>query len=109
MATASRRTVPLREPLALHNGDHMTQAEFHRLYEQTPPDFRAELVGGIVFVTSPLTVQHGTNHVPLASLFFTYKLHTPGVQVGDNTTILLGEEAEPQPDLYLRILPEHRS
>jgi Uma2 family endonuclease len=29
------------------------------------------------------------------------------VEVADNTTVLLGDEGEPQPDLYLRILPEH--
>jgi len=28
------------------------------------------------------------------------------VEAGDNTTILLGDEGEPQPDLYLRILEE---
>ena len=39
-------------------------------------------------------------------MFFAYEGHTVGVESGDNTTILLGEEGEPQPDLYLRILPE---
>jgi Uma2 family endonuclease len=91
----------------LHTGDRMTRAEFHRLYEQTPPDFRAELIGGIVYVSSPLKLPNGSHHVPLATLFGTYQLKTPGVQTGDNTTILLGEEAEPQPDLFLRILPEY--
>jgi Uma2 family endonuclease len=38
---------------------------------------------------------------------FTYRGHTPGVQLGDNTTVLLGSDSEPQPDLFLRILPEY--
>ncbi len=107
MATVPR-TRPRRQPLPeVHTGDRMTRAEFHRLYEQTPPDFRAELVGGIVYVSSPLKLPHGSDHLPLATLFGIYQLKTPGVEAGDNTTILLGEEAEPQPDLFLRILPEY--
>src|SRR5436189_5611344 len=72
-----------------------------------PVDFVAELIGGIVYVASPLKRRHGTNHLPLGSLFFAYEGNTPGVESGDNTTILLGDEGEPQPDLFLRILPEY--
>ncbi len=90
----------------LHTGDRMTRAEFHRIYEKTPENFKAELIGGVVYVASPLKWQHGTNHLPLGTVFFAYEGHTPGVECGDNTTILLGEEGEPQPDLYLRILRE---
>src|SRR5438270_6929222 len=71
-----------------------------------PGDFEAELIGGIVYVASPLKRRHGTNHLPLGNLLFAYEDHTPGVESGDNATILLGDEGEPQPDLFLRILPE---
>jgi Uma2 family endonuclease len=84
----------------------MTRKEFHRIYEKMPEDFKAELIGGIVYVASPLKRRHGTNHLPLGTLFFAYEGNTPGVETGDNATVLLGEEGEPQPDLYLRILPE---
>jgi Uma2 family endonuclease len=84
----------------------MTREEFHRIYEQMPEDFRAELIGGIVYVSPPMRRPHGTNHLPLGTLFFLYEGSTPGVESGDNTTILLGHEGEPQPDLFLRILPE---
>jgi len=94
------------EKLELHSGDRMTQAEFHRIYEQMPEKFRAELVGGVVYVSSPLSITHGKNHPPLGTLFFVYESATPGVETGDNVTVILGDEAEPQPDLYLRILPE---
>ena len=90
----------------LHTGDRMTREEFHRVYLDMPADFEAELVGGIVYVASPLKRRHGTNHLPLGTLLFAYEGSTPGVESGDNTPILLGEEGEPQPDLYLRILPE---
>lgn len=85
----------------------MSREEFHRVYEQMPEDFKAELIGGIVYVASPLKRRHGTNHLPLGSLFFAYEGTTPGVESSDNTTILLGDESEPQPDLFLRILPEY--
>jgi Uma2 family endonuclease len=35
-----------------------------------------------------------------------YAAGTPGVEAGDNATLILGEESEPQPDLALRILAE---
>src|SRR5438034_1193199 len=106
MATVSRPALLPMERLELHSGDRMTREDFHRIYQQMPEGFQAELIGGIVYVSSPLKRRHGTNHLPLGTLFFTYQGHTPGVECGDNTTILLGEEGEPQPDLYLRILPE---
>ncbi len=31
---------------------------------------------------------------------------TPGFEASDNATVVLGEENEPQPDLFLRILPQ---
>lgn len=91
----------------LHSGDQFSRADFHRLYTVMPEDFRAELIGGTVYVASPLRRRHGTNHLPLGTLFFTYEARTPGVECADNTTILLGDDSEPQPDLLLRILPEH--
>lgn len=91
----------------LESGDQLTQAEFHRLYQQTPEDFRAELIGGIVYVASPLRRRHGVEHLTLGSTIYTYMSATPGVEAGDNATVLLGDDAEPQPDLYLRILSEY--
>jgi Uma2 family endonuclease len=97
---------PIPEPLELHNGDRMTQKEFHAIYEQMPEDFRAELIGGIVYVASPLKRRHGKNHYRLTFVFNLYESRTPGIEGSDNTTVILGEDDEPQPDLYLRILPE---
>ena len=91
----------------LESGDHMTQEEFLRAYERTPDHFKAELVGGIVFVASPLRNPHATADGTLGGLFFYYSGHTPGVQHGNNATVLLGDGGVPQPDQYLRILPQH--
>ena len=84
----------------------MTREEFHRIYVATSDAFRAELIGGIVYVPSPLKRQHGVHHVLLGAVFAAYAARTPGIEVGDNATVLLGEDAEPQPDLYLRLLPD---
>ncbi len=95
------------QAVELHNGDCMSREEFHRIYESTPKHFKAELVGGTVYVASPLKIRHSKNHLPLGSLFYLYEVSTLGVESGDNATVILGEDAEPQPDLYLRILPEY--
>src|SRR5688500_9896109 len=107
MATAPK-TLPSAAtgPPVLENGDHMSREEFHRIYEQMPAEFRAELIGGIVFVASPLKQRHGKLHLHLGAVFAAYEARTPGVDAGDNTTVELGDDSEPQPDLNLRILPE---
>jgi hypothetical protein len=84
----------------------LTQAEFHRRYEQYPDKVKAELIGGIVYMASPLGRRHGTHHPELSTVFVLYKASTPGVEMLDNATAILGETSEPQPDLTLRILPE---
>jgi Uma2 family endonuclease len=95
------------EVLDLHTGDRMNREEFHRAYEATPEGFKAELIGGIVYVASRVPIRHGVAHVALGAALGIYKAATPGVEVGNNVTVLLGYDAEPQPDLYLRILPEY--
>jgi hypothetical protein len=92
-------------PTELQNGDRLTQPEFHERYKRMPPHFRAELVGGIVTVPSPMKNRHGTNTFALGGLFQAYENATPGTEVGAGCTIILNEENEPQPDISLRILP----
>ncbi len=106
MSTASKRysDQPHREDL--QNGDRMTQSEFHRIYETMPPEFRAELIGGIVHVPSPLKLPHAVCHPHLAAVLVAYKGNTPGVQVGDNGSVILSDQDEVQPDLFLRVLPD---
>jgi Uma2 family endonuclease len=105
MATVREPADP-GEILELHNGDRMSQKEFHRIYSQMSEDFKAELIGGVVYVASPLKWRHGTIHVLLGTVFGTCEGNTPGTEAGDNATIILSEEGEPQPDLCLRILHE---
>jgi hypothetical protein len=90
----------------LVNGDRMSQAEFHRRYQEYPEDTKFELVGGTVYMASPLRNPHGTYHQMFNWVFLLYQAGTPGVQTSDNITVILGEESEPQPDTTLRILTE---
>jgi hypothetical protein len=91
----------------LANGDRMKQSEFHRRYEAYPEDVKFELIGGIVYMTSPLRRTHGLYHPEFSGLLWLYSSATPGVEVLDNATTILGEESEPQPDLELRVLAEY--
>lgn len=94
--------LPANSPLAeLHSGDKMTREEFHRAYEEMPEDFQAELIGGIVYVASPLKLPHGKFHLTLGSLFCAYEAVTSGVIAADNVSVFLSHEDEVQPDLVL--------
>src|SRR5208283_5921203 len=55
---------------------------------------------------SPLKPRHGRPHSELMGWLMLYKEQTPGTDVLDNTTVILGESSEPQPDAALLILPE---
>lgn len=93
-------------PDELHNGDTMTQQEFHRRYLACPEGVKAELVGGVVHLPSPVKRPHGTHHFKLSLVLGLYEEQTPGTEGGDNMTAILDKDSEPQPDLMLRILTE---
>lgn len=96
MATVSK-PLPRLEP-----GDRLSREEFHRRYEARPDIKRAELVGGIVYVPSPLSLgKHGEPHGPLVMWLQFYAGRTPGVRFGDNATVFLAEDGEVQPDALL--------
>jgi hypothetical protein len=90
----------------LANGDRMSQPEFHRRYQQYPKDVKFELVGGTVYMASPLRNLHGRYHQKFNWVFLLYEEGTSGVETTDNATVILGEESEPQPDTTLRVLAE---
>src|SRR5438477_7717179 len=109
MSTVSRadeerhtRPVPF-----LVNGQKMKQPEFHRRYEACPPREKWELVGGIVFMASPLRYPHGRYDFSLGAALTLYAADTPGVDGAHNVTSILGEESEPQPDIAFRIEEEY--
>jgi len=84
----------------------MKRHEFHNLYETADENFKAELIGGIVFVWQSLGRSHGKSHVRLSSVADRYVASTAGIEVCDNSTVFLSEKDEVQPDLFIRVLPE---
>ena len=65
---------------------------------------KAELIEGIVYMGSPLRInKHGEPHADIMGWLTVYKAFTPNVQTGDNATVRLDPENEPQPDALLRI------
>ena len=87
----------------LEAGDYLDQATFHARYEAMSPDFRAELIGGVVFVPAPLRSEYGESHALIMGWLTNYWSATPGTRVRDNATAILGDDSEPQPDAALVI------
>jgi Uma2 family endonuclease len=86
----------------LESGDRLTRQEFERRYTAMPNVKKAELIEGIVYVASPLRFKsHGQPHGNLIGWLWTYKVATPGVELGDNVTVRLDLDNEPQPDVVL--------
>jgi Uma2 family endonuclease len=108
MIVVERRTPkPKKDLPPLVNGDHLDQKTFHERYAAMP-EVRAELIGGIVYMSSsPQKIRHGYHHLKLARLADDYVDETPGIEGCVNATSILGPDAEPQPDTCFYILPEY--
>ncbi len=87
----------------LEAGDHLDQPTFHALYQQMPPGIKAELIGGIVYMPSPVTDYHAQPGADLLCCLGVYRGHTPNVRTSDNGTTILGDDSEPQPDAFMRL------
>jgi Uma2 family endonuclease len=96
MAKKSRTLVPLE------TGDRLTRDEFHRRYCARPDIRRAELVQGVVYVSSPMRYdQHDEQATQVTGWLFNYVLNTTGVKQGSGGTIFLDVDSEVQPDAFL--------
>ncbi len=91
----------------LEAGDRLTRREFHRRYQAMPHLKKAELIEGIVYVSSPVKRKHGKYTSHINAWLSIYSFATTGTEVADNTTTILDEDNEPQPDVYLRIEEEY--
>ena len=87
----------------LHNGDRLNRFEFARRYEADPDVCRAELIEGIVYVSSPVSHdKHGKPHAGLVTWLGVFASFSQGVEVSDNTTVRLDFDNDVQPDVLLR-------
>ena len=91
----------------LESGDRLDQPTFHRLYEATPEDFRAELIEGTVILPPRrVTCEHGRVCATLNGWICLYRLATSGVRSLARVTVLLPPDSEPEPDVSLIIEPD---
>lgn len=91
----------------LEAGDHLTQSEFERRYAARPDIRRAELIEGIVYVPSPTRFRHHARpHSRIMAWLCHYAVRTSGVELGDNATVRMDLDNEPQPDASLSLPPE---
>jgi Uma2 family endonuclease len=113
---ATTTTMPKAESMApaaatippLENGDRLTRPEFERRYDAMPHLKKAELIEGVVYVPSPVSFdKHGGLHFDLIGWLAQYRMTTPGVRGGDNTSLRLDLDNMPQPDAFLMLLPSH--
>jgi len=72
-----------------------------------PDGVKAELIEGMVHMSSPVRITvHGKQTASMIIWLGNYWTATPGTDIGDNTTVRLDLDNEPQPDVILRIPPE---
>ena len=108
------RTQPDRpvEPLdgksvpPLENGDRLSRPEFERRYDAMPDRMKAELIDGVVYMASPVNhMRHGRPHFHLNGWLDRYRIATPGIDGGDNSSLGLDLDNMPQPDGFLYVAP----
>lgn len=88
----------------LENGDHLTRYEFERRYEAMPHIKKAELIEGVVYMSTAVRFKsHGRPHGWIVGWLTVYSAATLGVSLGDNTSVRLDADNEVQPDALLRL------
>jgi len=94
-------------PLLLENGECMHSREFLRRYDRMPQVKKAELIEGVVYMGSPVSVHHAKPDGVIQAWLVTYASRHPETEALTNSTVILDAENTVQPDALLRRLPEH--
>jgi Uma2 family endonuclease len=94
-------------PLPLESGECVHSREFLRRYEGMPQVKKAELIEGVVYMGSPVSVRHSKPDALIQLWLGAYASRHPGTEVHANVTVILDAENTVQPDALLRRLPEH--
>lgn len=102
MSTTDRHARPVATP-PLVAGQRLDRATFHARYEAMPPETRAELIGGVVHMPSPLSTDHGQESGNLITWLNSYRRGIQGLKVAADASTLLDPTSEVQPDAWLRI------
>jgi len=94
-------------PLPLESGECMHSREFLRRYERMPQVKKAELIEGVVYMGSPVSVRHAKPDALIQGWLVAYASRHPETEVLTSATVILDAENTVQPDALLRRLPEH--
>ena len=98
-------TVLQATPL-LAPGQRLTREEFLRRWYLMPELKRAELIGGVVYMASPVGLGHSFEDSLVGGWAFTYASATPGCWNLPNATWRMLSDS-PQPNICLTLLPEY--
>jgi Uma2 family endonuclease len=105
--STSTQSGPNIKPFPLNSGDRLSRVEFERRYAAHPEIKKAELIEGVVYVSSPIHAEkHADPHFSINGWLAAYCAATSGVIGSDNATLRLDLENEVQPDVLLRLKPE---
>lgn len=109
-STQAQRVQPWRRALRVHRGppplvagDRLSRIEFERRYEAHTDIKKAELIEGVVYMPSPVRLDHAQLHSNILGWLILYRALTPSVYVADNATVRLDLDNEVQPDALLRL------
>jgi Uma2 family endonuclease len=84
--------------------ERLDQPTFHARYSAMPPEFRAELVDGVVVIRERrVRARHGTTSAALVYALVRYEQYTPGVSVALRVSTILGDADELHPDVSVRL------
>jgi hypothetical protein len=91
----------------LRHGQRLSRAEFERRYDAMPELKKAELIDGVVYMSSAVSDDHAGPHGALMTWLGVYAAYTPGVAARPEGSVRLELTSMPQPDVFLRILETH--
>ena len=98
---------PTVVPLPLESGEIMHTREFLRRYERMPQVKKAELIEGVAYMGSPVSIRHAKPDNLIQLWLGTYASRHPESEALTNITVILDAENTVQPDALLRRLPDH--
>jgi len=93
------------EPLLFRGGDRMSLEEFLERWDRMPGLKFAELIEGVVYLASPVSLSHGRSDNSIQTLIGLYTFRTPGTAACANSAWLMTSSSAPQPDCAIEILP----
>src|SRR5450756_3020825 len=85
-------------PLPLESGEFMHSREFLRRYERMPQVKKAELIEGVVYMGSPVSVRHAKPDGVIQAWLGTYAIRHPETEPLPNAPVILDADNTVQPD-----------